>query len=173
MLNKTEFLPIPLLLCIACSTPPTEDPLEQAPAPIGPELLHSEGTWALPGCASVRLYRLGRELQYQCFDYEGSFSWENRGTLSPEASDTLDMAIAAADSNATEPVNYMGLCGNPDGGGTLTLWVEDQSLSFAPWCLFEGILPLYEEVLALWSDVANCDEPFARLESVEPGCRAY
>src|SRR5690554_3856812 len=112
-LNKTKILLLLTLLVIgACADPKDRDPdpAEQAPDPIGPELINLVGGWNY--CSSgAHLYREGRALQFQCFDGEGVFVYENRGTLTPEAAATLDAELMAADLNDTEPVNYLGSCG--------------------------------------------------------------
>lgn len=159
------------LLGLACSDPAPPDPV--APDPIGDELLRVEDTWAWPPCSSSRLVRSARQIQYQCFDEHGVFSWDNRGTLSAEASEQLDAQLAAAAPEDDEPVNYMGLCDSPDAFGTITLWVDERALSFAPFCLTQGVLPLYEQLWAIQTDISNCQEPFTTLESIEAGCTAY
>jgi len=153
--------------------PAPSDPAPEPPPPIGPQLLEIEGSFAIEGCASSRLYRDGRRVQYQCFDSQGAFSWDNRGTLTESASAALDSELASAALDATTPVNHKGLCGAPDSGGEVSLWVGEERVSFAPFCLFEGIVALYDQVAAILFEIEGCEEPFAQLESVDPGCRAY
>ncbi|PRP94044.1 hypothetical protein ENSA5_41560 [Enhygromyxa salina] len=172
MPSNIETLLAITLMIAACPAPPDEDPTPQRPDPIGDELLRIEGTWASPACARSHLYRDGREVQYQCLDVDGVFSWENRGTLTPESAAALDTELATADLDDTVPVNYMGLCEAADASGTVTMWVGEDSVSFAPFCLFEGIVSVFEEIWAIETDLAGCQEPFSKLESVEPGCRA-
>lgn len=84
----------------------------------------------------------------------------------------LDPQLFCSDASL-EPVNYMGLCDGPDTRGNITLWIGERAVSFAPFCLTAGIVALYEEVSAIETDVAECQEPFAKLESVDDGCRGY
>ncbi|PRP90762.1 hypothetical protein ENSA5_61960 [Enhygromyxa salina] len=81
--------------------------------------------------------------------------------------------LATADFDDTELVNYMGLCGAADASGTVTMWVGEASVSFAPFCPFEGLLAVFEKVWAIESDLAGCQTPFAKLESVEPASRRW
>lgn len=175
MPNQTEILLTVILLTTGCPAASLDDqPVEQAPDPIGDELMRSEGTWAWPECARPHLYREGRLVQRQCFDPDGLFSWENLGMLTPETAAALDAELAAADFDDLEPVNYMGLCNNPDAHGTVTMWAGERSIEFAPFCLFEGMVPLYEAVEAIKTALSNCDTSWlSELESVEPGCRSY
>ncbi len=168
---KTEFLTIVLVLVAGCPEPTEPDPVEQAPDPIGDELLRYEGTWAVSTCARSHLYREGRQVQLQCFDAQDGFTFENRGTLTVEWAAALDAASANADLDATEPVNYMGFCGAPDSHGTVTLWAGERSVSFEPSCLTTGIVELFERANAIHVDLSGCDEPLTTLESLEPGCR--
>jgi hypothetical protein len=48
-------------------------------------------------CDRAHVYPSDRTLQCQCFDSDGGFSYEHRGTLSPEGAATLDAELAAAD----------------------------------------------------------------------------
>lgn len=171
--TETRIIIFLALLCASCSAASEPDPAEQAPDPIGDELLRTEGTWALPACATSHLYRDDLQLQYQCFDTDSGFSWENRGTLTTAAATALDDAIAAADTTDTTPVNYMGICNAPDSGGTLTMWVGDRNVSFPPFCLTTGTVALYEQVSAIETELAGCEPPLTAFESIEPGCRAY
>jgi hypothetical protein len=162
-----------LALSLACAAAP-EDVPPTAPEAIGDELMRVEGTWAISTCARSHLYRQRREVQHQCFDANGQFAWENRGTLTADASAKLDAALAEADLSATEPVDYAGSCDAPDARGTITMWVGEQAVSFAPFCLFEGIVVLYEQVQAIRLELLDCDELlFEQLESVAPECRSY
>jgi hypothetical protein len=161
-------------LTFACASAPAEDPEPVAPEPIGAELLRVEGGWgpASKDCHRMHLYRSARAIQFQCFANDGRFSWENRGTLTAEAAESLDAAIAGADLGATDPVNYKGGCGTRDSAGiTHTLWIDEHELSFAPSCLIEGIVEVYAQVEAIYFEIVGCQGPFEELESVEPGCR--
>jgi hypothetical protein len=141
--KMTELL-LCLLLVGACGSPTKHDgPDEQAPEPIGPVLLTVNYDTTAP-CSEEYLYREGRAVQSQCFDQDGKFSYEKRGTLAVQASTTLDAELAAADLEDTEPVNYEGGCGLPDYFGIETLWIGDQNISFEANCLIHGIVPLYE-----------------------------
>ena len=173
MLSKTKPLLAMVLLITGCPLATDEEPIPQAPDPIGGELMRVEGTWALAACARSHLYREGREVQYQCFDTDGVFSWENRGMLTADAAMALDAELTAADLDDTDPVNYMGFCDAADAQGSVTMWIGERSVNFAPFCLLEGIVGLYDEVSAVRTDVSDCQEPFQRLESVAAGCRAY
>jgi hypothetical protein len=166
---KTNLLLI-LALLGACATP-KDDPPEQAPEPIGPPLKSIGGT--RPPCnGGYNLYRQGRQIQIQCFEWGGTFVYDNRGTLTPEASTMLDAEIAAADLDDTEPVNWMGGCGAFDAVGTETLWVGEQSISFEPGCLIHGIVPLYEYVYSIEIEFEQCNPVVLDLlESIEPGCQ--
>jgi hypothetical protein len=83
----------------------------------------------------------------------------------------LDTELAAADLNDTEPVNWMGSCGGHDVIGTQTLWVGEQSITFETFCLIRGIVPLYEHVHAIVSELDQCNSiGLELLESREPGC---
>ncbi|MCA9697148.1 MAG: hypothetical protein KC431_06465 [Myxococcales bacterium] len=147
------------------------------PDPIGDELWRIEGAWALPGCTRPHLYRDGRQLQLQCFDTNDNFSWENLGSLTAEAAEQLDMAIAAADFEDTTTVNYKGFCGAADSVGTETLWVGDRSVSFATSCPFAGVLAVYEVIDTVSIELSECRDPAmglaTMLATIEPGCRAY
>src|SRR5690606_492033 len=132
-----------------------------------------EGTWAISACARSHLYRQGRAVQYQCFDVDGVFSWEIRGTLTAEAAVSLDEELATADLANTDPVNSMGFCGASDTQGMITVWIREHNISFAPFCLTAGIESVYQEISAIHIDVSGCEQPFQRLESVEPGCRFF
>lgn len=168
----------PLVLALAAvlagcqdSSDGATDSDQQPPKPIGDELMsHSAG----PGpCGNGHLYRDGRQIQSLCFDQHDDFSYENRGTLTPESAQKLDEALAAADLGATDPVNFMGSCGTPDAFGTETLWVAEQSVTFDRGCPIEGVVPLYEHVVALSTELGQCGEGWPELlESIEPGCRS-
>lgn len=162
-----------IMILTGCPEPEPEPQQPAAPEPIGPELMRIEGTWAWPTCASSHLYRDGRLLQRQCFDRDEVFSWENRGMLTPEAAAALDVELATAELDDRTPVNYHGLCDNLDTSGTITIWFDAGELSFAPFCLYEGILDAFELVDAIGLDIAECRVPSQWLESYEPGCRAY
>ncbi|KIG18906.1 hypothetical protein DB30_07242 [Enhygromyxa salina] len=82
--------------------------------------------------------------------------------------------MATADFDDRTPVNYMGSCGAPDAGGTVTLWAGERSIELALFCLFEGIVPLYEAITAVQNELWGCGEGWPdKLESIEPGCRSY
>jgi hypothetical protein len=159
-----------LVLIGACATS-KDDPPEQVPEPIGPPLWSFEG--GRPPCnGDYNLYRQGRQIQVQCFEWGGTFVYDNRGTLTPEAATMLDAQIAAANLDDTEPVNWMGSCGAFDSYGTETLWVGGQSISFETSCLIHGIVPLYEIVHTIDTEMSTCNPlDFVLLESVEPGCQ--
>ena len=172
MPNKTNILLALVLLTAACPTV-EDEPSITTPDPIGDELLRFTGTWST--CSGgAHLYREGREIQTQCFDSNDDFVYENRATLTADAAADLDAQIAAADPTNTTPINYMGFCGAPDSIGTVTLWIEDQSLVFDQSCLIEGIVPLYATIESIWTELSECGEGFPdRLASIEPGCRSY
>lgn len=112
-------------------------------------------------------------MQYQCFATDGSFSWENRGTLSPDGEAALEAAVAAVDLTNTSPGDDDGLCNGPESGSaTMTLWVGEHSVSYSPVCPTEGIQVLHDLAKMLLGDIADCIE-LDLLESVEPECRAY
>jgi len=173
VLNRTESTFVFLTLALTACPQGSEAPPPEAPDPIGPQLRETEGIWTQEECATSRLYRDGRQVQHQCFDSQGDFSWENRGTLSSAAAETLDMALANADLTADEPVNYEGGCSAADSQGQITIWVDEQQLSLEPDCVFEGIVDLYAQIQAIGFELSSCAEPFAQLDSVEPGCRSY
>lgn len=164
--------------CLLAGCPTADDEPDSlvAPDPIGAELLH--WGWGRPvppfvTCSRSHLYRDGRALQLQCFTQEGAFSYENRGTLSPEGDEALDAELAAADLDNTEPGDFMGLCGNPDSlGANLTVWVGDHSITYDPFCPIKGIESLHALLWTLNGDIHDC-EGLDLLESVEPGCRLY
>lgn len=174
--SNPRLLLLLVLFVGACASPADDGAAEQgpdpsAPEPIGPALIRLEVGTVAP-CSSRILYRQGPELQSQCFDEDGEFSYENRGTLTPETAATLDVELAAADLGDTEPVSYQGSCGLPDSFGTETLWIGDQSISFELNCLIRGIVPLYEHVDAIWTALRHCGQVNGELlESVEPGCQ--
>jgi hypothetical protein len=174
--NQTEILLAALIvLTVGCETAPADDPPDQAPDPIGDELIRWEGAGkSFDGpstCANSHFYRDGRLVQQLCFFSDGRFSYENRGTLTPHASVALDAELEAADFDDRTPVNYLGFCGNIDASGTLTMWAGERSISFEPNCLFEGIVPLYEVIYAMWNELWGCEDWPETLESIEPGCR--
>lgn len=169
MPKRTNLLLL-LALIGGCATP-KDDPPEQAPKPIGPPLWSFLG--GRPPCnGGSTLYREGRQIQIQCFEWGGTFVYDNRGTLTPEASTMLDAEIAAADLDDTEPVNHMGSCGAFDSIGTETLWIGEQSISFETSCLIRGIVPLYEIVHTIAAEIDTCNPlDHDLLESIEPGCQ--
>lgn len=150
-----------------------------APEPIGPELLSFTTLPDFIGCGEAHIYRAQQSVQYQCFAAkDGTFSWENRGTLSVEGEAALDAALAAADFNNTELAPDDGLCkGNPDAeSSTMTLWVGEDSFTYTPACPTMGIAELHEVAELLVGDISECTEPGTTLDllkSVEPGCRVY
>jgi hypothetical protein len=170
---KTK-LPITLtLVLLATACPAPDDPDEPiTPDPIGPELLQPPPTGGFESCRSSILYRDGRALQRQCFTGTGAFSYENLGTLSSEGAAALDAELAAADLDDTEPVNYYGLCGNPDALLEWVVWVGERSVEYSPYCPTKGMKALTELLSTLWQDISDC-EGLDLLESVEPGCRPY
>jgi hypothetical protein len=171
--NVNELLLVLALSLVAGGCAVVEEVPRMTPDPIGDELLRIVGAWS--NCSGgVHLYREGRQIQSQCFDSNDEFVYENRATLTPDAEAALDAEIAAADLTDTTPVNYKGFCGVADAVGTVTLWVDEQTISFDQNCLIEGIVPLYEHVEAIWSELSECGEEFPELlDSIEPGCRAY
>lgn len=175
---KAEILLISIVLLAAC-VPPEDEPQAMAPEPIGDELLSFTTAPDFIGCGEAHLYRAQRSVQFQCFaTKDGTFSWENRGTLSLEGAAALDAALAAADFDNTEPAPDDGLCkGNPDAeSASMTLWVGGRSFTYTPACPTMGIAELHELAEALISDISDCEEPGTTLDlldSVEPGCRVY
>jgi hypothetical protein len=172
---KAEILLISIALVAACVPP--EDDAPMAPEPIGAELLSFTVLPDFLGCGEAHLYRAQRSIQFQCFRYDGPFSWENRGTLSAEGEAELDAALAAADFDNTEPAPDDGLCGSPETeSSTVTLWVGERSFSYHPACPTQGIAALHEVTQMLIQDISECTEPGTELDlldSVEPGCRVY
>ncbi|PRP96031.1 hypothetical protein [Enhygromyxa salina] len=161
-----------LVFTPGCATEPVDDPVDQAREPIGNELISYSGTWAYYTCAASHFYREGRQVQQLCFFHDGRFSFENRGTLTPEASVALDVELVTADFDDRTPVNYLGFCGAPDAGGIVTMWAGERSIEFAPFCLFEGIVPLYEAITAIQEELWDCGQAKPdKLESIQPGCR--
>ncbi|PRQ08965.1 hypothetical protein [Enhygromyxa salina] len=164
-----------LVFTPGCATEPVDDPVDQAPEPIGDELISrvGQGWTAEFHCSNSHLYRDGRRVQNLCFSYDGTFSHENRGTLTPETSANLDAELAAADFDDRTPVNYMGFCDNPDLFGTVTMWAGERGITFEPACLFEGIVPLYAAVETIEEELWSCGEAsYDKLESIEPGCQS-
>src|SRR5690606_5231228 len=86
---KIEALLVSITLGNACAPP--EDAAPLAPDPIGEELLSFSTALGLSGCGEAHLYRSRRALQLQCFAVDGSFSWENHGTLSAEGEAMLEV----------------------------------------------------------------------------------
>lgn len=170
---KVEALLISIALLCACAPAEDEAQAPLAPDPIGGELLSFTTVLGVPGCELAFLYRTRRLVQYQCFAADGSFSWENRGTLSVEGEAALDAALAAADLTNTNPGDDDGLCGGPEAdSATLTLWIDQESFTYSPVCPTQGIQALHDVALTLMKDIGDCME-LDLLESVEPGCRGY
>ncbi|HLT37857.1 MAG TPA: hypothetical protein VK034_16310 [Enhygromyxa sp.] len=170
MHNQSNFLLALLVLLTACPAPGEPPP---APDPIGDELLRTESVFGLEACRRAHLYRNGRSLQYQCFTLDGSFSWENRGTLSPDGAAALDAELASADFDDTEPGDFMGLCQSAEAdAATLTVWIGERSVSYSPLCPTKGLESLNELLWMLRGDISECEQ-LELLDSVEPGCRAY
>jgi hypothetical protein len=169
---KVESLLISIALVSACMTPEAEPPM--APEPIGPKLLsYSVPDLGLPDCVEATLYRSQRSVQLHCFTRDGTFSYENRGTLSIEGESALDAAIAVTDFDNTEPAPDDGWCGNPDSDSvSMTLWVGDRSFTYKAPCPTIGIAELDEVASTIVVDVGECED-LDLLDSVEPGCRAY
>jgi hypothetical protein len=174
---KAESLLISISLISACVTPEDEPPM--APEPIGSELLgFTTPATGLNGCVEAHLYRAQRAVQFQCFDPNGTFSWENRGTLSVEGEAALDAAIAVTDFDNTEPAPDYGSCkGDPDAiSVSMTVWVGEASFTYHPACPTVGVAELNEVAETLIADISDCNEPGTTLDlldSVEPGCRSY
>jgi hypothetical protein len=159
---KAESLLISIALASACVTP-EDEPLPVAPEPIGAELM----SFTTPAIG------LNECVQFQCFDPNGTFSYENRGTLSDEGEAALDAAIAVTDFDNTERAPDDGWCGNPDADRvSKTLWVEDRSFTYKASCPTMGIAELDNVTDTLIGDIGDCEE-LVLLDSVEPGCRAY
>jgi hypothetical protein len=170
---KIEALLISVALLGACVPAEDEAQAPVAPDPIGDELLSFTTALGVPGCGEAHLYRARRLVQYQCFATDGSFSWENHGTLSADGEATLDAALAAVDLTNTNPGDDKGFCNGPESGSaTLTLWIDQESFSYSPACPTEGIQALHDAAVMLVNDIGDCTE-LDLLESVEPGCRAY
>jgi hypothetical protein len=170
---KAESLLISIALASACVTP-EDEPLPVAPEPIGAELMSfTTPAIGLNECVEAHLYRAQRVIQFQCFDPNGTFSYENRGTLSDEGEAALDAAIAVTDFDNTERAPDDGWCGNPDADRvSKTLWVEDRSFTYKASCPTMGIAELDNVTDTLIGDIGDCEE-LVLLDSVEPGCRAY
>jgi hypothetical protein len=157
----------------ACVTPEDEPPM--APEPIGPKLLSYSVPLLpdLPDCVEATLYRSQRSVQLHCSTRDGTFSYENRGTLSIEGESALDAAIAVTDFDNTEPAPDDGWCGNPDADAvSQTLWVDGRSFTYKASCPTMGIAELDKVTDVLIDDIGDCEE-LDLLNSVEPGCRAY
>jgi hypothetical protein len=169
---KAEILLISIALTSACEPPEDEPPM--APEPIGPKLLsYSVPDVGLPDCVDATLYRSQRSVQLHCFKRDGTFSWENRGTLSLEGEAALDAAIAVTDFDNTEPAPDDGWCGNPDADAvSMTLWVGDRSFTYKASCPTMGIAELHEVASTIVVDIGECEQ-LDLLDSVEPGCRYY
>lgn len=173
---KAEVL---IFVALATTCVPSEDAPPTPPEPIGPELLSFTSSPDSLGCGEAHLYRAGRSIQFQCFSItRGTFSWENRGTLSADGQAALDAAFASADFDNTEPAPDDGLCkGNPDAkSSSTTLWVGDQSFTYHSACPTLGVQDLHEVTQTLIEDISECTEPGAELDlldSVEPGCRTH
>jgi hypothetical protein len=170
---KPETVLLSVALIAACVPSEVEPPM--APEPIGAELLSFTAMTDFLGCGEAHLYRDGLSVQYQCFSTtKGTFSYENRGTLSVEGATALDAALASADFDNTEPAPDDGLChGNPEAeSSSTTLWVGDRSFTYDSACPTMGILELHEVTETLIGDISECTE-LDLLESVEPGCRLY
>jgi hypothetical protein len=170
---KAKILLISIALTGACVPPEAEPPA--APEPIGNELLSFTTAPDFIGCGEAHLYRAQRSVQFQCFaTKDGTFSWENRGTLSVDGAAALDAALEVTDFDNTEPAPDDGLCkGNPDAeSATTTLWVGDRSFTYHPACPTIGIAELHEVTQTLVGDISECTE-LDLLDSVEPGCRVY
>ncbi len=143
------------------------------PEPIGEELMSFTTALGVPGCVEAHLYRAREAVQYQCFATDGTFSWENRGTLSEQGRAALETALAGADPTNTTPSDAEGFCDGPESeSATVTLWVDSRSVSYPPGCPPEGIEALHEVAMSLLGDIGDCIE-LDVLDSVDDGCRAY
>lgn len=166
-----------LLLCVAllsaCAPPDPDQPLPP-PDPIGDELMSFTTAFGFPNCSLAHMYRDHERVQFQCFATDGTFSYENRGTLSDQGQADLDAALAAADLSNTTPVD-MPSCHEPEANAaTVTLWVDGQSISYMGLCPPQGVLELHDATNVLTEDMFDCMEyELDMLESVEPGCRPY
>lgn len=147
---------------------------DETPQPIGAELLGFTTAIGIPGCAQGHLYRAREQVQLQCFASDGSFSWENHGTLTAEGESALVDALASVDLEDTALVDEMGFCDGPESeSASVTLWIEDDvSVSYSPSCPMQGILELHQVGNTVLTDISECIE-LDLLASVEPGCRPY
>jgi hypothetical protein len=168
-----ESVLISFAVASACVAPEDEPP-PRAPEPIGAELVSfTTPALGLNECVEAHLYRVQRVIQFQCFDPNGTFSYENRGTLSVEGEAALDAAIAVTDFDNIEPAPNNGWCGNPGAEAvSQTLWVEGRSFTYEDSCPTMGIAELAKVIDTLIGDIGDCEE-LVLLDSVEPGCRAY
>ena len=168
---KIEALIVLVALVAACEAPEADPPA--APDPIGDELLSYSTAIGVPGCVEGHLYRARDQVQFQCHASDGTFSWENRGALSPEGQATLDSALAGADLDNEVVVDEQGLCeGSEANAASMTLWIGDTSVSYSPGCPGEGVLALHDVGTELLGDISDCVD-LDVLSSVEPECRAY
>ena len=155
----------------ACVSDESEEP-PAAPDPIGSELLGFTTIFGLPSCAEGHLYRHRDAVQLQCFASDGSFSWENHGSLHAQGQTQLEAALAEAAPDDTTPGDGLGCKSSELGAATFTLWVGEQPVDYPAGCPHQGIEDLDAVVEILLDDIADCVE-LDMLESVEDGCRAY
>ena len=127
----------------------------------------------LLACGEGHLYRARDQVQLQCFGSDGSFAYENRGTMTTDGQAALMQALANVDLEDSTVVDEMGWCNSADAAAaTITLWIGDTSISYSPGCPTQGILELDEVSSTLLDDISDCTE-LDLLASVEPGCRPY
>lgn len=172
---KAEILfPICVALLTSCA-PPDPDQPPDPPDAIGDELMGFTTALGFPNCTVGHMYRDHELVQFQCFSTDGTYSHENRGTLSDQGQTDLEAALAAADLSNTTPTNIAGDCTGPEShAATITLWVGSRSISYPIGCVPEGVLALHDATEVLLGDMFDCEGyEFDMLESVEPGCRPY
>src|SRR5690606_13161749 len=81
---KAEILlPICVALLTSCA-PPDPDQPPDPPDAIGDELMGFTTALGFPNCTVGHMYRDHELVQFQCFSTDGTYSHENRGTLSDQ-----------------------------------------------------------------------------------------
>jgi hypothetical protein len=171
---RTEFIVL-LVTAISLGCNPSSDPPDaepEAPAPIGP-LLYEDATACAgndPLCWTTQLHREGNSLQLLHFHgKDGPYLFEQRGELTAASAALIDQAIAEADPSKTDLVDSMGLCGNPDIGSPVFIYVDDLEFEFFPHCPPEGIATLAMLVDEVLQELRNCTA-YDRLASVATDC---